>query len=784
MRFSVDWLKDYVEVPDVLELAQRLTRAGNEVERVLEQAVDFQGVIVALVAELRPHPNANKLQLVKVSTGTGTVEIVTGATNLAVGDRVPLALSGARLKDRQIGSQVFRGIRSEGMLCSAIELGVGEDAEGILILDPGVTPGQDVRTLFPRDTILEVEIKSNRPDLLCHLGLAREISALFQVPLRPPPAARTAAPEPADLIKLEAPQACRRFVARRLTRVRVGTSPPWMQARLRAAGVRPISNVVDITNYVMLELGQPMHAFDQRRLQGGGLVVRNARAGEMLACLDGKTRVLGPDDIVVADAERPQALAGVIGGSSSAVGAGTTEILLEAATWEPRRIRASSRRLGLRTEASSRFEKGLSPALSLPAVERASALLAELAGATEAGQSDLYPDPLTPVAIDGTRARIERVLGIDVPIPEATAILERLGFKVRATPDALSATPPDFRLDCTIPEDLVEEIGRIYGYDRLPSTLPGERIVVRDLYHAEDADELVREVLAGAAFDEAVTNSLVSSDATVEVRMPGAPADLLRLKNPMAENRNALRTSLVPGLLEAVALNSRQEQPGVHLFELGTIFWTAGAGVTEHRALGMAVHAPAAAEGALLALRDLQRTLAVVRDRVALAGITFSPGRAPGLHPGRTATIVDGGSIIGIAGEVHPAVLARLGLGGRAVAAEVLLDAFVGVGPRTPQAHALPRFPGVRRDLTVVVQGHVLASELLQVMERLGGYTLREISMLSEYQGPQAGAGARNLSFRLQYQADDRTLTSEEVATIHQRIIDGVKQQFNAEVRA
>ena len=782
MRFSLDWLKEYVEIPDVPELSERLTRAGNEVERVLEQAVDFQGVIVALVEELRPHPNANKLQLARVSTGTETVEVVTGATNLTAGDRVPLALTGARLRDRQIGSQLFRGIRSEGMLCSAIELGVGEDAEGILILDRGVTPGQDVRTLFPRDTILEVEIKSNRPDLLCHLGLAREISALFEVSLRPPMAGNDA-PEPADLVSLEAPQACRRFVARRLTGVRVGTSPPWMQARLRAAGVRPISNVVDITNYVMLELGQPMHAFDQRRLAGGGLRVRAARPGETLAGLDGKTRALGPEDIVVADAERPQALAGVIGGSDSAVEAGTTEIILEAATWEPRRIRASSRRLGLRTEASSRFEKGLSPALSLPAVERATLLLAELAGATEAGQSDLYPDPPAPVVIELTPERIERVLGIEVPITEAATILDRLGFEVRATPEALSATAPAFRLDCTIPEDLVEEVGRIYGYDRLSSTLPGERIGVRDLYQRQDADELVREVLVGAAFDEAVTNSLVSADSTIEVRMPGAPDQLVRLENPMAENRNAMRNSLVPGLLEAVAFNSRQEQAGVHLFELGTIFWKAESGVSEQRALGMAVHAPAAAEGGLMALRDLQRTLAVVRDRVALAPTTFTPGRAPGLHPGRAAAIMEAAATIGIAGEVHPAVLARLGLSGRVVAAEVLLDPFVGVAPRTPQAHPLPRFPGIRRDLTVVVYGHVPASELMQVMERLAGYTLREVSMLNEYQGPQAGP-ARSLSFRLQYQADDRTLTSEEVAAVHQRIIDGVKQEFNAQVRA
>jgi phenylalanyl-tRNA synthetase beta chain len=782
--FSLSWLKDYVDLPELSLITQRLTRAGSEVERVLEQQIDFEGVIVARVEELRPHPNADKLQLANVWTGKDKLEVVTGATNLSVGDLVPLATTGARLKDRRIASQTFRGIRSEGMLCSAIELGLGQDADGILILDTGAVPGEDLRTLFPADTILDIEIKSNRPDLLCHLGLARELSALFQQPLRPP---RTQPPggnhAGADLVRLQAPGVCRRFVAREIRGVHVGSSPRWMQARLRAAGVRPISNVVDITNYVMLELGQPMHAFDRSRLSGGGLLVRMAREAESLACLDGKTRTLGPLDIVVADGENAQALAGVIGGSESAVQDETTEIILEAATWDPRRVRASSRRHGLRTEASARFEKGLSPALSPPAIERAAALIGELAGGVPAESTDIYEERLVPVEIDLPAARIERVLGLTIPIKESAAILERLAFKVRGRNDGLNATPPDFRLDCIIPEDLVEEVGRIYGYDRIPSTLPGRRVEVRDLYQRLDADERGREVLVGAGFDEAVTNSLVSSASSPDLRMPVAPAGVARLRNPMAENRDALRASLLPGLLEALALNSRQDQPSARLFELGSVFWEDGGKVEEPRALGLVAQVPGGSDASLAVVRELQQALRLVRERLAFATTEFQATTAPGLHPGRTAVILVEGAPVGIVGEVHPRLLSELGLSGRAVAAEVIFDRLISSDRNDPEAHLLPRFPGIRRDLTVVVRGHLSAVELMQVMRRLGGYTLREIYMLNEYRGAQLGEDARSLSFRLQYQADDRTLTNEEVAASHQRILEGLKQ-INAEVRS
>lgn len=785
MLISAGWLRDYVDVPDdVSGLAERLTLAGMEVERIHQPFVD---VVVAEVVGLRPHPSARKLQLARINTGGTTVEVVTGATNLSVGDRVPYARAGARLGSRMIGAEVVRGVRSEGMLCSAIELGLGEDASGILILDRQTAIGTDLVTVYPIGPILDVEIKSNRPDLLSHLGIAREISALYRTRLRLPRSRSGLTDRPGPVtVTVEDREGCRRFVGRLIRGIRVGPSPAWIQARLRAAGLRPISNVVDITNYVMLEAGQPMHAFDYDRLAGGRLVVRRARPGETLACLDGKTRTLTPDAIVVADAERAQALAGIIGGAESAVAPGTGTVLLEAATWEPRRIRATSRAFGVRSEASVRFEKGLSPALSKPAVDRAAALLAEVAGGEEVQAVDVYPVPLLQPAIGLPTAGLDRLLGVKVPKPEAAAILERLGFTVDPTADGLVATPPPFRLDCSIPEDLAEEVGRVYGYDLVPSTLPGERTAVTDVYQVGDADERARELLAGLGFDETMTYTFTDGQRAALIHLPAAPTDALTVKNPMLERRDTLRVSLLPGLLENLALNAHQDQPDTRLFELGKAFWSRSRDdwPEEPRLLAVAAHVSGSgAEAAAPALRALEAALRLLRERIGRQAFTVRQGQAPGFHQGRSGEIVRAGAVIGAVGEVHPSVLAALELPGRAVAAEVTFDAFVEGGTAVPRAAPLPRFPGVRRDLTLIVPLRTASNDLVQVMFQRGGSTLREISMLSEYEGPQLPWGTRSLSFRLLYQAEDHTLTAAEVTERHEGIIAALRERFGADVR-
>jgi len=788
MVVSRNWLQEYVDVPpDLASLSERLTLSGTEVERIQVHDVDFDGVVVAEIKSLRPLPGSTKNQIATITTGDGFADVVTGAWNIAPGNRVPYALPGARLGHRRIETKTFLGVPSAGMLCSAVELGLGEDAAGILVLDDAAQPGTNVRELYPPDTIFHLEVKSNRPDLLAHLGIAREIATLFRTPLRRPQIDERARGATAPLVTIEAPEGCRRFVGRLLKGVRVGPSPVWMQARLRAIGIRPISNVVDITNYVMFESGQPMHAFDYSRLAEGRVIVRRARQGERLESLDGQTRVLNSEAMVVADPERAQAIAGIIGGAASAVTTKTTEVLLEAATWEPRRIRATARALGLRTEASLRFEKGLSPALSLPAVDRAAALLEDLAGATVSAGADVYPDPLRPARIVLTVEKLNRVLGVDVPTPQVEDILRRLEFRLELSKSQYAVTPPDFRLDCSVPVDVIEEVGRIYGYGHIPSTLPGSRRPLRDIYTAQDAEERTRDVLVGLGFDEAVTYPLTDRRHALDVRLPAAASSPALIQNPVAEDRDALRVSLVPGLLQALTLNARLDQPGARVFEIGTAFWPHGPdpSIQEVRMLAIALHVPPAdSAGAPADLRRVEAAVRLLAERVGGRRIEVRQSQTTGFHPGRTASILAEGKEIGLTGEIHPSVLAGLDLEGRAIGAEVILSDLIGDGNYTPEESPVPRFPGVRRDLTVVIRGKIASNDLVQVIRQLGGYTLRDISMLSEYQGPQLGAGARSLSFRLLYQADDRTLTNEEVAAIQQRIVEGLKQRFGAEVRS
>jgi phenylalanyl-tRNA synthetase beta chain len=412
----------------------------------------------------------------------------------------------------------------------------------------------------------------------------------------------------------------------------------------------------------------------------------------------------------------------------------------------------------------------------------------ELAGGQPSTAADVYPAPLQREPIRISSERLNRVLGVDVPTAQAKDILERLGFKLDLDEEGLIVTPPDFRLDCVLPEDVVEEVGRIYGYGRIPSTLPGARQPVTDIFKARDADERVREVLAGLGFDEAVTYPLTDRGHATDVRLPVAASRPALIQNPIAEDRDALRVSLVPGLLNALALNARLDQRSAALFELGTGFWPrngVGSTIQEVRLLAIALHIPpAASANAPADLRRVEAAIRLIGERIGGRVIEVRQSRGEGFHPGRTAAIVSGEEIVGMAGEVHPAVLAGFDLAGRAIGAEVLLSGLVGDGSYTPKQGLLPRFPGVRRDLTVVIRGKIAGIDLLQVIRREGGYTLREISMLSEYEGIQLGAGARSLSFRLLYQADDRTLTNEEVSAVQQRIVDGLKREFAAEVRS
>jgi len=782
MLISLDWLKEYVDLPgDAETIADRLTAIGLEVERIVHLGGTFEGVVVGEVQALERHPRANHLWIAKVHAGDGVMhQVVTGADNVAVGDRVPMAPVGARLADgTRLTAKTLRGVPSHGMICSARELALGEDAAGILILDPQALVGADLNDLYPADILLDCAVSPARPDCLSHLGVAGELAAAADRRVTAPATTLDPGLTGGSLgpvgAEIEEPALCRRYIARVIRDVQVGPSPAWLQRRLRAVGLRPVNNVVDVTNFVLMEFGQPLHAFDLDRLEEQRIIVRRARAGEGLRTLDGAERALNPQMLVIADARRAVALAGVIGGSDTAVTDTTRNILLESATFEGPNIRATSRALPLRTEASIRFAKQLSPALALVGAARACHLLQAVAGGiVVAERVDAYPRPHVPPTVSLDGPRLHRLLGTDVHLAEGGSILQRLGFQVRVDADRLDAVPPAVRLDINIPEDLIEEIGRIRGYEHVHAMLPGRRTALRDLFTDQSLEERSREVLVGACFDEAVTYAFTSRQRTPPIGIPGRPQRMLEIVNPLSVDWDALRTSLLPGLMHTAAANARVDVAAVTIFEISRAFWPrAEAGTQPEEPLLLALldsQAGKDADRARGALRQMKGVIERLRLELARRPVSFEPRVCPGFHPGRCAVLLDGDRILGVLGEIHPELVEAQELPGRAVGAEIDLLAFAAGGTAQPQVVALPRFPAVVRDLAVTVPRQTLSRDLVQVMRNVGGYTLTEIQVLDEYEGPQAGAGRKSLQFRCTFQAPDRTLTNEEVSARVERI--------------
>ena len=595
MKISLEWLRQYADLDaPVASLGQALIDTGTEVDRVHQGP---EGVVVARVLSLQPVPESTKgVQLAEIDAGRDTpVQLLTGAPNLAVGNLVPWAPPGTWLPGwpEPLGVRAMFGgkYHSPGMLCSASELGVGDDAEGILILDEGIA-GQPLREALDLDTVFEVDITPNRPDTMCHLGLARELTAALGERLRTPddgiPDVVMSAVSSQGKVELDVrADGCARFTLRVIENVVVGPSPEWLQRRLRAIGLRPINNVVDITNYIAHEQGQPLHAFDLDRFVGsdGGaaidgavtaeVVVREARDGEKLLCLDGAERELGGGDLVVCSGDRPVSLAGIIGGAETAVDQSTRNILLESAAWDGVAIRATSRRLSLRTDASALFEKGLSDTIVLPALDRAAAMIADL------GQGhvlrDVVDDWHAPrpaiAAIDVDIEHVTDLLGYAVDPSEAATVLAQLAFTVTQNGTRLEVTPPHFRRDVLIAEDVVEEVGRLLGYDRVPSTLPGRRAPIVSLAPDAPVEDRIRDILLGAGFDEAITWSFVAPDSIRAVHGLGGERVPIPLQNPLSEDWSVLRTSLLPGICGALATNINHGTDDVALFEMGRVFW-------------------------------------------------------------------------------------------------------------------------------------------------------------------------------------------------------------------
>ena len=796
MRISYEWLTDFVDLEGVTanDAADVLTRLGVEVESLVH--VDLSQIVIGKVLEQIKHPKSrDDLWVHQVDLGGGkTQQIIAGAPNAVPGTLVPVALPGTTVPSgKAVKDMTIAGYKASGMLCSSDELLLGGDhsERKILILDSG-TPGDPLTTVIPNQAIIEAEILSNRPDEMGHLGVARELAVGLDRPVKRdfmPSFKGDASPAGRDLVKvsIEDPSVCSRYIGAVIKGVKVGPSPDWMQRRLRVCGVRPINNIVDITNYVLLEYAQPLHAFDLAKLAGPEIQVRRARDKEKLLCLDGVTRELTPDMLVIADAERPAALAGVIGGEDSAVTAETTDILLEAATFNGPNVRQTSRTIGLRTEASARFERALPPELALAGARRAASLIAELAGgAVHKDWADVYPRPQEPIRVNLQPALIDGVLGTHVPLEEAESILKRLNFHVKVMGDGeWDVLPPVFRLDVTIPEDLVEEVGRVYGYDRVPPTLPGRRHETwTPLSSSVDRRlDAAREVLAGAGYTETWNPALVSGRKLENLRIA---AHAMRVSNALSDDMDTLRTSLLPSLIDAMALNRDRGRVDVRLYEIAAAYLArVGEKDTQpEEPLRLAVVASAgpAAEDGRRAFYRLKSVLDGCVDALSAPGCGYQRAAAQLFHPGRCAAVVLDGRQLGYLGELHPTVTTGAGIEGRVVAFEIDLEPLLSAA-RPPRARPLPRFPSVDRDLAVVVEDTVAAGAVLAAIKESAGDLLENVRAFDEYRGAQVAEGYKSIAFTLTFRSPERTLTDAEVDRVMADIRLGLEKKHQARFR-
>ncbi|MCC6178538.1 MAG: phenylalanine--tRNA ligase subunit beta [Chloroflexi bacterium] len=804
MKVPLSWLRELVDVtlpPD--ELVHRLNMSGTEVESVEQIGADWEQVSIATVVGLEPHPNADTLFVARLDAGPhGLVTIVTGATNLTVGAQVPWIRPGGRLPGgRTIEAADLRGIRSEGMVCSADELGLSPDRAGIYVLDEQYTNGTELRSLFG-DTVLDLYITPNRPDCMSVEGIAREIHAITGAPFRPIVTRSPHGTVPSsDRLHVEDrdPDLCRRFTAAYVTDVSVGPSPLWLQRRLHLSGVRPISNVVDATNYTMLELGQPQHAFDVDAL-GDTIVTRRAQPGERLVTLDGVDRALDPNMLVIADAERAVSIAGIMGGGTTEVSERTRSVALETANFLPATIRRTSAALRLGSEASRRYERGVDPDLALRAAERTVELLTKIAGGTPpASIVDVYPTHLVPRRIDVDERDIGALLGHTYSRETVTSVLESLDFGIQSQDGRLRVTVPGFRPDVEGMADLAEEVARITGYDQIPMTLPTGVPPQPKVEPLRAAGDQAKDVLIACGLQEVKTYSLVGPGATARLRLDGVSAEEqpllegVRVPNAVSAELSVLRTELLPSLLDTVRTNLRHHDR-VAIFEIARVYLPPLAPLpTERTRLSLVLTGPATPVAWNAPARDVDfyDVKGAIEELLARfnAPVAFVPVQSAIYHPGRCAELrlIGRNGIeapVGRLGQIHPLIAERFDLAGRAVyAAELEFDALVAMGQGQGQIQPLPRFPGLDRDLALVLDRGTPHVDVETEIRAAAGDLLDEVRLFDRYEGPQVPADKKSLAYTLRFRAPGRTLTDEEADEAVARIVAALSANFDARVR-
>ncbi|MCL1601395.1 MAG: phenylalanine--tRNA ligase subunit beta [Actinomycetia bacterium] len=796
MKLTRSWLKEFVDIPmdDPEELVDVFENLGHEVEewRLIEPA--FEGVVVGEVLEVGPHPNADKVRLTKVSVGDTVLDIICGAWNFEAGAIVPVAVPGAVLGgDFEITKRDIRGVTSNGMICSESELGLGEDAEGIMVLNNDYPQSAErIGEPFEQvvglpDVLYDIAITPNRPDCLSVYGLARDLAARFEVPLRPPEIEVEASGEPTKVsVSIVDSDACPRFSGRQVRGITVGPSPHWLRRRLELAGIRPISNVVDASNYAMVEFGYPTHAFDVDSL-GDTIVVRRASEGEEIVTLDDQERVLTERDIVVTDGTRPVAIGGVMGGAATEVHDDTTDVFIEAAYWDPASILMTSKGLGLRSEASARFERGADPSFCPRGADRVAQLLTRIAGGMPAPDpADENPGNITPWTVTYPLSETKRILGISLGRQETADLLTRLTFDVEGD-DPLTVTVPTRRPDVRVPADLVEEIARLHGFDSIPATLP--QGPGGGLSHEERRLRLLRNIMVGAGFYQLIGFSFIGNS---DLQMLGLDDDdpangAISLVNPLNEEEGVLRTTLLPGLLKAASSAISRNNPTARHFEIGDVFLP-GADELPDQPRRLAFVLAGESEGTWSTSSeafDLYSGTGVwqlLSDRLGLDDAELRQISIAPFHPGRSAEILVAGEAIGVVGEVHPTVAEAFGLTGRVVAGEI--DIHELVVERDPWQYSAPSvFPAVVFDLAFAVPDTIAASDLTDAVRSAAAELLDTVDVFDVFVGDSVGENLKSIAVKIRLRADDRTLTDEEITPVQKAIADSVVTATGGELR-
>ena len=808
MLASLEWLKQYVDINiPTDELVDKITRVGLEVETVTNLGEGLEGVLTGKVTHIERHPNSDHLWICQMDYGQGIVQILTGAQNVHQDDMVPVAVVGSRLPNgMKLKKAKMRGLDSFGMLCSAEELGIDsklllpEQRNGIFILPPDTPIGVDIKEVLGlNDTVIDIDLTANRADCFSIIGLAREIAAVTGCELKMPAleVKEAAGGNAADMaaIKIEAADLCQRFAVRVLKNIKIGPSPDWMQKRLRACGVRPISNVVDVTNYVMLELGQPMHAYDYDKVADHTLVVRRAANGEKLVTLDEQERILDDSMITIADTKHAVGLGGVMGGLETEVTDATVNVMLEAATFNGPSIRRTSRSLGLRSEASGRFERGVDTVLTHNALNRAANLL-EAMGACEtvAGIVEAYPEPVQPTVINVAPEAINNRIGITISKEEMIATLTSLQFAVAEEGENLLVTVPSWRSDVTCDADISEEIARIHGLDHIESHLPVLGVTQGRQFVIEDVKDSIQDYMAGVGMSEVMTYSFINPSAFDKLQLPADDSrrQAIELLNPITDEFKVMRTTMASSLLNAAAYNLARQQAKAAVFEVGRIYLPKQLPLKEfpeERSMLCAVISGKCNDLSWCTCRDNVDFYDIkgVAEGL-LAKLQFNDYKlvhyaVPYLHPGKSCAIEHDGKIIGWFGEVHPLVQEAFGLAQEAYLLELEVAPLVEAATAVPQYQHLPKYPSMSRDIAVVVPAEVTNAELEQVIRKHAGKLLQDVRVFDIYTGKQVAEGCKSMAFNLTYQAADRTLTDAEVDESMKKVIAEVGEAYKAKLR-